>query len=280
MQGVAVKRIMSLEIVGDDITSLSALLASLPALSSVEGLRLRPDPGAAPRAAQAWLAMAVCGLARCASLQHLDVDISLDDRQAGQLHAVLGRLLARVQRTLEGLILTVVDAGQARVQMVPAIARLTRLVAGLAGLVQLRTLTVHVEFGWREATLPACLSCLAQLTSLHLWGVGGLRCAPGWARLPALERLGFEECQFERDGEEALPGMDALASLTTLRLDDCSGLRVLPVSLWRVRQLCCLMSLWCDEWGNMRRTPRSELPVAQPCRVSCRPPGRHAPGPP
>ena len=259
VQGVAVKRIMSLEIVGDDITGLSALLASLPALSSVEGLRLRPDPGAAPRAAQACLAMAVCGLARCASLQHLDVDISLDDRQAGQLHAVLGRLLARVQRTLEGLILRV-DAGQARVQMVPAIARLTHLVAGLAGLAQLRELDLRFEFGWREATLPACLSCLAQLTSLRLSGLNGLRCAPGWARLPALARLEFEECSFAADGEDALPGMGALASLTRLELWDCPSLRTLPAPLWALPQLRSLVH--SVDGSTLDGLARDELPVA------------------
>jgi len=139
---------------------------------------------------------------------------------------------------------------------------LERLMTGLAGLSRLRALSLALQGDCLGAPLPACLSCLAQLTSLHLQGLGGLRCAPGWARLPALERLDFKECQFECDGEEALPGMDALVSLTTLRLDDCSGLRVLPASLWRLTQLCCLTSLWGDEWGNMRRTPRNELPVA------------------
>ena len=259
MQGVAVKRMIGLEVVREDAARLPALLASLPALRAVEGLRLHPAPGAAPEAAQACLAGAAHVLARCASLQHLDVEISLDDRQAGRLHAALGRLLAAVQRPLEGLSLRV-DAGQARIQMVPATARLTRLVAGLAGLAQLRALGLRFEFGWREATLPACLSCLAQLTSLSLWGVNGLRCAPGWARLPLLASLDFYECSFAADGEHALPGMHALASLTSLVIDNCPSLRTLPASLWALPQLRSLSH--SIDGSTMDNLARDELPVA------------------
>jgi hypothetical protein len=255
VQGVAVKRLIGLEVVGEDAARLPALLASLPALRSVEGLRLHPAPGAAPEAAQACLAAAARALARCASLQHLDVDISLDDRQAGRLHAALGRLLAAVQRPLEGLRLSI-----GTVPHVPATARLTRLVAGLAGLAQLRALDLKIEFGWREATLPACLSCLAQLTSLSLSGLNGLLCAPGWARLPLLADLAFSECAFAADGEGALPGMDALASLTSLCLEDCPSLRTLPASLWALPQLRSLHH--AVDACHLDDLARNELPVA------------------
>ena len=56
--------------------------------------------------------------------------------------------------------------------------------------------------------------------------------------------------------------MDALVSLTKLSVAECSGLRVLPASLWRLPRLSCLYSWWNDEGSNMLRTPRSELPVA------------------
>jgi hypothetical protein len=250
-----VKRMIGLEVVGEHAARLPALLASLPALRSVEELRLRPTPGAAPEATQACLAGATHALARCASLQHLDVDISLDDRQAGQLAAALGRLLATVQRPLEGLRLSVNT-----VPHVPATARLTRLVAGLAGLAQLRMLNLNLEHGWREATLPACLSCLAQLTSLRLSGLNGLRCAPGWARLPLLADLEFSECAFAADGEAALPGMDALASLTRLELWDCPSLRTLPASLWALSQLRSLHH--SVDACHLDDLARNELPVA------------------
>ena len=47
-------------------------------------------------------------------------------------------------------------------------------------------------------------------------------------------------CVFACAGEEALPGMDALASLTSLELWGCNGLRALPTALWRLTQLRCL----------------------------------------
>jgi len=235
VQGGAVKRAPSLWASNEDAEQLALLLLNLPQLEYLDA-DLGTYAGASAAAFAAFLAGAARTIGRCARLQDLRLRISLAAREWDE-RVLEARELAEA-RTLE------------------------RLMTGLAGLSQLRELSLALQVDCLGAPLPACLSCLAQLTSLHLHGLAGLRCAPGWANLPALERLDFEECHFERDGEEALPGMDALVSLTTLRVDECSGLRVLPASLWRLTRLCCLKSLWSDEWGNMRRTPRSELPVA------------------
>jgi len=102
-----------------------------------------------------------------------------------------------------------------------ATPNVSHVITGLAGLSRLRTLTLSVEDYGEAATLPACVSRLIQLTFLCLKGLSGLRCAPGWARLPALECLKFRDCEFARDGEDAMPGMDALASLTEFEVLDC-----------------------------------------------------------
>jgi len=142
----------------------------------------------------------------------------------------------------------------------PAAAGVPRLIAGLAGLTRLRTLALKLDNVCEDATLPACLSRLAGLTSLHLSGLRGLRCAPGWARLPALACLVFEECVFAADGEEALPGMDALGALTSLALWDCPSLRALPASLWRLSRLRSLRH-W-SSGADAARPPRREAPVS------------------
>jgi hypothetical protein len=120
-------------------------------------------------------------------------------------------------------------------------------------------------------TLPACVSRLVQLTYLSLKGVICLRCAPGWARLPALERLVFTDCGFAvEDGEAALPGMDALVSLTCLTLGECHGLSVLPASLWRLARLHSL-NYWSWLSGEEpRELLVAGLPASAPCSASMR----------
>ncbi len=88
-------------------------------------------------------------------------------------------------RTLEHLKLTIWSDRYCR-SNASATANAPHVLTGLAGLLQLRTLTLTLDKVCGGATLPACVSRLVQLTSLHLSGLCGLRCAPGWARLPAL----------------------------------------------------------------------------------------------
>jgi len=138
------------------------------------------------------------------------------------------------------------------------------LLGGLAGLSRLRTLTLSLDDVCEGATLPACVSRLVQLTSLGLSGLHGLRCAPGGARLPALLCLSFEDCVFASDGEAALPGMDALGALTSLELWGCSGLSVLPRSLWRLPQLRRLV-YWSLSDEPPNELPLASLPASAPC---------------
>ncbi len=242
-----------------DAAQLSTLLASLPALTSIGWLMLRADLHRSPtRAAiRAFLAGAARAIARCASLQTLSLRISLVGGLAGQLPKALVRELASV-RSLEDVSLDF-EACEANRPDWPVTFSLAHLVAGLAGLTRLRTLILTVRNVCMEATLPASVSRLAQLNYLGLRGFHGLRCEPGWARLPALARLNIVGCEFAGDGEAALPGMDALGALTSLDLHWCPSLRLLPTSLWRLSQLRCLSHHPYKH--SLAGVPRSALPV-------------------
>ena len=275
--------------VGDsDGARVSTLLANLPALTSLN-LVITADTGIGPTppaaAVSAFLARAACAIGRCSSLQQLHLRVLLRSGESDQLPEALARELARA-RTLEEVDLWF-GVPWVSGPPGPAIISIAHLVAGLAGLTRLRALRLAVHQVGMEAALPACVSCLAQLTSLTLKGFYGLRCAPGWARLPALARLSFEHCVFAGGGEDALPGMDALVALTCPDLsmeENCitipypinqrPGLRALPTSLWRLSQLCSVVhSPKCQDLAGV---PRSELPVAglpssgAPCCASLR----------
>ncbi len=245
-----------------DVERLSTLLTCLPALVSIDGLdaysglTLRPHPLAALAAAQDSLAGAARAIGRCSGLRRLDLRIVLHDKLADRVSATLWQYLAEA-RALEHLKLEIRSSSVG--------ANASHLITGLAGLSRLRTLALGLTLVCEKATLPACLSRLVQLTSLSLSGLRGLRCTPGWARLPALVCLEFNYCKFDPDGEEALPGLDALGSLTSLELRNCTGLHMLPISLWRLTQLRCLAHCLWDE------PPRGELPVARPsaCAPAC-----------
>jgi len=244
-----------------DATRLSSLLAGLPALASLGCLHLRADLRSRPTAAavRAFLAGAARAIARCARLQTLLLHITLRGGLAGQVPKALVRRLASA-RSLEEVTLCFDARHEADRLKWPATPSVACLVADLAGLPRLRALGLDVMNVRTEATLPASVSRLAQLTSLSLIGFRGLRCAPGWARLPALVCLELGECAFAGAGEAALPGMDALVSLTALNVWFCPSLRVLPTSLWRLTRLHVLAV-----WGEPRRRgglPRAELPVA------------------
>jgi len=258
-QGATVTRICGLVAVDTDAERLSTLLTSLPALALISefgaasGLTLRARPDAAAAAVQDFLAGAARTIGRCSRLQHLDLRVEVADELAGRMPATAWQYLAEA-RALEHLQLTISSDG-VDMNNKPATGIASHVLTGLAGLLQLRTLTLTLVTACGEVTLPACLSRLVQLTSLTICGVCGLDCAPGWARLPALVCLEFVDCDFTCDGEDALPGMDALASLTSLELWDCSGLHVLPTSLWRLTQLRCLAHCLWDE------AERDEIPV-------------------
>jgi len=239
---------------------LSALLASLPALTSISLLHLRADLDSRPPAAavRAFLAGAARAIGRCSGLQTLWLQITLLGGLADQLPEVLLRELANAHALEEVTIR--LEACRADRPDWPATFSLAHLVAGLAGLPRLRALAVMVGNIDMDATLPASVSRLAQLTSLRLHGFHGLRCAPGWARLPALVSLEFQECVFARDGEEALLGTDALVALTSFTLWKCPSLRLLPASLWRLPQLRRLSHLLQDP--DVAGVPRGALPVA------------------
>ena len=255
--------ISGLAVVDADAERLLALLTSLPALRSicglysVSGLTLRPPPGAALAAAQDFLALAARAIGRCSCLQDLHLVINLADKPADRVPATFWQYMAKA-RALEHLTLTV-RSGAADAHDGSATTNVSNLITGLAGLSRLRTLTLSLDIACQGATLPACVSRLVQLTSLSLERLRGLRCAPGWARLPALECLTFEWCGFSGDGEAALPGMDSLVSLTSLSVAECSGLHVLPTSLWRLSQLRCLF-----HWTR-RLAPVASLPATAPC---------------
>jgi len=269
-RGGSVKRVYAL-VVGEeraggrpgrdlDAGRLSALLAGLPALTSIEWLKLRADLHRRPTQAaiQAFLAGAVRAIVRCSGLQTLRLRIVLLGGLDGQLPISFARELASV-RTLEEVTLSF-EACEADRPDWPATFSLAHLVAGLAGLPRLRALYLMVENVGMDATLPASVSRLAQLTSLRLREFDGLRCEPGWARLPVLECLKFERCVFAADGEAALPGMDALGALTSLELDGCPSLQRLPAPLWRLSQLRRL-SHDSGSHLDLVGVPRGELPA-------------------
>jgi len=258
VQGVAVKHVSGLEAVDRDAERLSLLLMSLPALESISVSKLHREWSCtSPADAQVYLAGAARAIGRCPCLLHLKVTILLDNGE-DQVPDTFGQDLAGA-RTLEELHLAVLCMGAVNFDMPPS-AHIAYLVAGLAGLSRLRALTLQSQLIRMAAPLPACLSRLAQLTSLRLSGLDGLRCAPGWARLPLLASLKFDSCTFAADGEDALPGMDSLAALTRFDVLGCRSLRVLPASLWQLTQLRALAHM-----GNRSmsvQSPRSELPVA------------------
>ncbi len=280
-QGGAVKCIESLD-VGQkrdadwpardlDAGRLSAMLASLPALTSIY-LTLRPDLHCRPPAAavRAFLAEAALAIGRRSGLQTLHLSIILLGGLADQVPEALVRELASVH-TLEKVTLSLMACARSDGFGWPATFSLAHLVAGLAGLPRLRALTLFVANVGMDAALPASVSRLAQLTSLRLREFHGLRCAPGWARLPALVCLDFHKCVFAGDGEAALPGMDALAALTSLCIWRCPRMRVLPASLWRLTQLRHLSH--AADTGAGTGAPRSELPgaglpLSAPCFAS------------
>ncbi len=258
VQGAAVKHVSGLEAVDRDAERLSLLLMSLPALESLSVAKLHRDWSCtSPADAQVFLAGAARAIGRCPCLVQLKLNILLKNWE-DQLPETMGQDLARA-RTLEGLELEVRCRGVQNLDMPPP-AHIAHLVAGLAGLSRLRALTLGSHLIRMAAPLPACLSRLAQLTSLSLCGLDGLRCAPGWARLPSLASLKFDRCTFAADREDALPGMDSLVALTSFDVSGCPSLRVLPASLWQLTQLRRLA-----HWKNTSRSvqsPRSELPVA------------------
>jgi len=141
-------------------------------------------------ATQDSLAAAACAIGQCSCLRRLDLRIELADELADRVPATFWQFLAEA-RALEDLNLTI-RSGAAETADGSATANRPHLVTGLAGLSGLRTLALSLDNVREDATLPACLSRLVQLTSLTLMGLRGLRCAPGWARLPALQRLQFE----------------------------------------------------------------------------------------
>jgi len=243
-----------------DAGRLTTLLAGLPALTSMGWLRLRADLHRRPTAtaARAFLAGAMRAIARCSGLQTLRLRITLRDGLADQLPETLVRELASV-RSLEEVGLHI-ESSAAEWPDRPVTFSLAHVVAGLAGLPRLRALELMAYNVGMDATLPASMSCLAQLTSLRLSGFQGLRCAPGWARLPALACLSFEHCVFAGDGETALPGLAALAALTSFGLWECPNVWVLPASLWRLTQLRELFH-WGDA-SELAGEPRGALPVA------------------
>ena len=250
-----------------DAGRLSTMLASLPALETIgelgglSGLTLRPHPGAALAAAQDSLAGAARAIARCSCLRHMDLRIELADKRADRVSAAFWQYLAGA-RALEALVLRL---GAADRHSGLATASASQLMTGLTGLSRLRTLTLQLDTACEQITLPACVSRLAQLTSLGLYDLHGLRCAPGWARLPALECLVFQDCVFAADGVEALPGIDALGALTRLELWDCPGLRVLPAALWRLTRLRRLAHCSPCAEAPRDKLPGLGLPASAPC---------------
>ena len=258
VQGAALKHVSGLEVGGKDAERLSLLLMSLPALQSLSLAKLHRDcSSTSPAGAWDFLAGAARAIARCPCLLHLKVRFALAT-WADQLPETVGQDLARV-RTLEELELEV-RCGMCEDLNMPPPVDVAHLVAGLAGLSRLRALTLEFHVVRMDAPLPACLSRLAQLTSVRLSGLDGLRCAPGWARLPLLASLKISSCVFAADGEDALPGMDALTALTSFDVLGCPSLRVLPASLWQLTQLRALAHRKIS--NRSVHLPLCELPVA------------------
>ena len=270
VHGAAVRSIDGLTVVDKDVERLSTLQLAMPALENVLGLKLQARAGAAPAATRAFLVAAARAVARCPCLQNLQLLVELAPKLGEQLPDTLGRELAEA-RTLLGVALRITScAGKERDW--PRAASVSHLVTGLAGLSQLRSLSLTVDKACMEGALPACMSCLAQLTMLILSGFQGLRCAPGWAHLPALVYLEFKNCKFAADGEAALPGMDTLVSLTSLTLERGPSLRTWPTSLWRLGQLSSLVHEAGHDACELARLPRGALPAAElPASALCFP---------
>jgi len=208
VQGSAITRVSNLAVGYDwcenvnlpgcevDAARLLTLLASLPALTSLGSPRgpvtLRAHPQRTPTAAavRTFLAGAARAVARCSGLRALGLNIHLLGGLADQVPEALVRELASF-RALEAISLEFRACIADRPDW-PAIFSLADLVAGLAGLPRLRALSLRVWSIGMDATLPASVSRLAQLTQLSLSGFHGLCCKPGWSRLPALARLQFK----------------------------------------------------------------------------------------
>jgi len=251
---------------GNDLDAgrLWALLAGLPALTSLKWLILRADLHRTPTAAavRAFLTGAAHVIRHCCSrLQTLRLHITLLDRLAGQLPEALLRELASV-RSLKDVALSLEALSPDDPTNWPAVPSLAGLVAGLAGLPRLRTLYLAVNGVAMEAMLPAGVSRLAQLTSLTLGGFHGLRVEAGWARLPTLKCLWLADCEFAHDGEAALPGIAALGALTSVNVWNCRGLYVLPAALWQLTQLQRLDH--CNHELEQAGLQLSALPAAGP----------------
>ena len=270
VHGAAVKRLYDLTVVDKDVERLSILQLAMPALERVRGLKLRARPGDAP-ATRAFLVGAARAVARCPCLRTLQLLVELAPKLGEQLPDTFGRELADACTLMNVSLRIMSRAAEARDR--PAAASVSHLVTGLAGLSRLRALSLTVENACMEGAVPACMSCLAQLTTLSLSGFLGLRCAPGWAHLPALVYLGFKKCEFSVDSDAALPGMDMLVSLRSLTVDRCPSLRTWPTSLWRLGQLSSLT----HGPGNLSacelaRLPRGALPAAElPASALCFP---------
>ena len=91
------------------------------------------------------------------------------------------------------------------------------------------------------------------------------------ASLPMLACLRIRDCVFACAGEEALPGMDALASLTSLAVQGCPTMCALPTAIWQLTQLCCLShGNWDRKPARLRRgeVPLPGVPTSAPCFAS------------
>ena len=259
MHGAAVRSIDKPTVL--DVEPLSILQLALPALEEVKGLKLQARAGAAPAATRAFLVGAARAVARWPCLRTLQLLVELAPKLGEQLPDTLGQELSEARTLMELSLRITSRSGEARDR--PTAASLSHLVSGLAGLSRLCALSLAVENACMEGVLPACMSCLAQLTVLSLSGFQAMRCAPGWARLPALVHLEFKACEFAVDGEAALPGMDTLVSLKNFTVDRCFSLRTWPTSLWQLRQLRCLIHGPDDLYASeLARLPRNALPSA------------------
>jgi len=270
VQGVSLRTFVNMRVSEMDAERLSTLLASLPALSSLSRLILPVCNGAALATTQAFMIGAARAIGRCPCLQHLDLRIQLADRLADQLPEAFGQLLAEAH-SLQRLSIEIGLVSRTAFRPRWPVTSTTQLMAGLAGMSQLRTLTLEMGKVVAEGMLPACMSRLVQLTSLRLSGLRGLRCAPGWARLPSLACLRIHDCMFAGIGEEVLPGMGALATLTSLAVQGCPSICALPTSVWQLTQLCCLSHVnWDRKPARLRRgdVPLSGVPTSAPCFAS------------
>ncbi len=251
-----------------DAGRLSTLLASIPSVTFIcVDLRLDLHPIPTAAAIRPFLARAAHAIGRCSGLQTLRLGVDLLGGLSDQLPEALVRELAGA-RALKEVFLHFGSREADRPRW-PAAFSLAHVMAGLAGLSRLRMLHLYVGNVSMEATLPASVSCLSQLTALSLCGFHGLRCERGWSRLPALGHLKIADCVvFSGNGEAALPNMDALAALTCFDLRNCPSLRLLPVSLWQLPQLRRLGHR-SSKWA-LARVPPGALPVAGlPAHAPC-----------